>query len=65
VIQCTHYSDKDKSQYFSESNKKMVIVHIEGNEGINNLDAIIHVEGIDVFFLGPYDIKKCLKMLLT
>ena len=38
----------------------MVIVHIEGEEGLNNLDSIMEVNGIDVLFLGPYDISQSL-----
>lgn len=57
-VRAADYSDQDKSQYLKEANKKMVIVHIEGNEGINNLKGIIQVEGIDVFFLGPYDLSQ-------
>jgi 4-hydroxy-2-oxoheptanedioate aldolase len=38
----------------------MVIVHIEGREGLAALDAIMGVPGIDVLFLGPYDISQSL-----
>ena len=33
----------------------MVIVHIEGKRGVENLDDIVEVSGTDVLFLGPYD----------
>jgi 4-hydroxy-2-oxoheptanedioate aldolase len=39
-----------------------VVVHIEGQTGLNNLDEIMTVEGIDVLFLGPYDISQSLGM---
>lgn len=35
-----------------------VIVHIEGERGVENLDDIVAVEGIDVLFLGPYDMSQ-------
>jgi len=35
-----------------------VIVHIEGEQGVENLDDIVAVEGIDVLFVGPYDISQ-------
>lgn len=38
----------------------MVIIHIEGVEGLENLDAIISVPGLDVIFLGPYDLSQSL-----
>ena len=31
---------------------------IEGLEGINNLDEILDVKGLDVIFLGPYDLSQ-------
>ncbi|MCK5767323.1 MAG: aldolase, partial [Candidatus Atribacteria bacterium] len=34
--------------------------HIEGIEGINNLDEILSVPGIDVIFIGPYDLSQSL-----
>jgi 4-hydroxy-2-oxoheptanedioate aldolase len=37
-----------------------VVVHIEGKRGLDNLDEIMTVEGIDVLFLGPYDISQSL-----
>lgn len=38
----------------------VVIVHIEGVEGVNNLDEVLTVEGLDVIFLGPYDLSQSL-----
>ena len=37
-----------------------VIIHIEGRRGLANLEEIMTVPGIDVFFLGPYDISQSL-----
>jgi len=38
----------------------VVIVHIEGVEGVNNLDEVLAVDGLDVIFLGPYDLSQSL-----
>ena len=38
----------------------MIIAHIEGVEGINNLEEILSVAGIDVIFIGPYDLSQSL-----
>ena len=38
----------------------MTVVHIEGQKGLDNLDEIMTVDGIDVLFLGPYDISQSL-----
>ena len=39
---------------------QMIIVHIEGVEGLENLSEIIQVKGLDVIFLGPYDLSQSL-----
>ena len=36
----------------------MVIIHIEGKEGVDAIDEVLTVEGIDVIFLGPYDLSQ-------
>lgn len=38
----------------------MVLIHIEGVEGLENLEEIISVSGLDVIFLGPYDLSQSL-----
>jgi 4-hydroxy-2-oxoheptanedioate aldolase len=43
-----------------QNEENAVIVHIEGQEGVENLDGIMAVDGIDVLFLGPYDISQSL-----
>ncbi len=52
------FSLKDKNEYFAEQNDVTTIIHIEGVEGINNLDEIIQVEDIDIIFIGPYDLSQ-------
>ena len=36
----------------------MVVLNVEGVEGIAKLDEILKVEGVDVVFLGPYDLSQ-------
>lgn len=38
--------------------EQVVIIHIEGVRGLENLDEIVTVPGIDVVFLGPYDLSQ-------
>jgi len=38
--------------------EQMVLIHIEGVRGLQNLDEIIRVPHIDVIFLGPYDLSQ-------
>ena len=55
-----YFSSEGKNHTDEQNDKTMVIVHIEGEEGLNNLDSIMEVNGIDVLFLGPYDISQSL-----
>ena len=60
-VRAANYSSMDKFKYFESVNKEtIIIVHIEGVEGINNLDGILSVSGIDVIFIGPYDLSQSL-----
>lgn len=38
----------------------MVIVNVEGIEGIRNIKEISKVKGVDVVFIGPYDLSQSL-----
>jgi len=42
----------------SDHEKRLVIAMIETVEAIDNLDSIVKVEGIDVFFIGPGDLSQ-------
>ena len=60
-VRAANYSSMDKFKYFkSANNETMIIAHIEGVEGVNNLDEILSVPGIDVIFIGPYDLSQSL-----
>ncbi|MCJ7814027.1 MAG: aldolase/citrate lyase family protein [Candidatus Atribacteria bacterium] len=60
-VRAANYSSIDKFKYFKSANDEtMIIVHIEGVKGINNLDEILLVSGIDVIFIGPYDLSQSL-----
>ena len=57
-VRAAKYSSKDRFEYFKDENEKVTILQIEGQEGINNIDDILTVEGIDVLFIGPYDLSQ-------
>lgn len=60
-VRAAEYSSMNKNDYFKSANENtMVIIHIEGMEGIQNLDQILEVAGIDVIFIGPYDLSQSL-----
>ncbi|MCK4241591.1 MAG: aldolase [Candidatus Atribacteria bacterium] len=60
-VRAANYSSIDKFKYFKYANEEtMIVAHIEGVEGINNLNEILSVSGIDVIFIGPYDLSQSL-----
>ena len=60
-VRAADYSSMDRYEYFKAANQEtMIIAHIEGVEGINNLEEILSVPGIDVIFIGPYDLSQSL-----
>ena len=59
-VRAANYSTKDRFEYFRDANKALTIFHIEGQGGLDNLDEILEVSGIDVIFMGPYDLSQSL-----
>ena len=59
-VRAANYSAKDRFTYFKEANEAVIILQIEGQAGIDNLDDIISVKGIDAIFIGPYDLSQSL-----
>ncbi len=49
------------NEYMAEANlETLVVVQIEHIDGVKNIDEIVKVEGIDVVFIGPYDLSGSL-----
>ncbi len=47
--------------YVEEANREVLVcVQLEELEALRNLDEILRVEGVDVFFLGPSDLSQSL-----
>ncbi|WP_136481992.1 HpcH/HpaI aldolase family protein [Cognatitamlana onchidii] len=58
-VRAADYSSMPKENYFGNANKTTgTIIHIEGNIAFNNIDEILAVDGIDVIFIGPYDMSQ-------
>jgi 4-hydroxy-2-oxoheptanedioate aldolase len=50
-----------KEVYFAQANERTLVgAQVEGMEGVQNLDDIVDVEGIDLIFIGPYDLSQAL-----
>jgi len=60
-VRAAGYSSMDRYKHFETSNlETMVIGHIEGMEGVRNIDEILTVKGFDIAFIGPYDLSQSL-----
>ena len=60
-VRAAGYSSIEKGEYFKSANKdSLIILQLEGTESINNLDEILKIEGIDIIFIGPYDLSQSL-----
>lgn len=59
-VKAANFGTLDKQEYFVGSNKTLLILQVEGKEGINNLDDILKIEGFDILFVGPYDLSQSL-----
>lgn len=62
-VRSAAYSAVPGSAYFSEAQDTVVIVQAEGQKAIDNLDEILDVEGIDIVFVGPYDLSSSLGLI--
>lgn len=59
-VRAAEYSSMDRKEYFQSANDALVILQLEGLEAIKNIDSILEVEGIDIIFIGPYDLSQSL-----
>jgi len=60
-VHAARYSDMTGAEFFGESNKRTaVLLQVEGKEGLDNIEEILTVPGIDVLFIGPYDLSASL-----
>ncbi len=58
-IRAAGYSHIPATDYFEMANQEtLTIVHIEGIDGVKQIDKILEVPNIDVIFLGPYDLSQ-------
>ena len=57
-VRAADYANLDRVDYFSAANQSLVIIQLEGVDGVNAFDSIINVPGIDIVFIGPYDLSQ-------
>jgi 4-hydroxy-2-oxoheptanedioate aldolase len=59
-VRAAGYSSVPREEYFSAANNTLVILQLEGKKAIDNLNEIMDVSGIDILFIGPYDLSQSL-----
>lgn len=57
-VRSADYSGMDRFEYFKDANQSIVVIQLEGVEGVRAFDEIIEIPGIDVIFIGPYDLSQ-------
>jgi 4-hydroxy-2-oxoheptanedioate aldolase len=62
-VRAADFSLQARAEYFERQNEIAVIGMVEGVVGISNLDEILEVDGIDVLFIGPYDLSQALGVI--
>lgn len=54
-----NYSIESAKELTKAANENVLVaIHIEGREAIENIDTVIKIKGIDIIFLGLFDISK-------
>ncbi len=62
-VRACRYGVMPVREYTETANRETLVVsHCETLECVNNLDAILQVDGIDVIFIGPMDLSQSLGM---
>lgn len=59
-VRAAGYSTTDRFQYFEQANQVLIIIQLEGLEALANLESIFAAPGIDIVFIGPYDLSQSL-----
>ncbi len=59
-LRAAHYSFDSKDYFYRANDNLLVALILETREAVQNLEAIASVSGVDVLFLGPFDL--CLSL---
>jgi 4-hydroxy-2-oxoheptanedioate aldolase len=60
-VRAASYRSYPTAEYLTQTNQDTAMIfHIEGREGVDALDGILALDGVDVLFLGPYDLSQSL-----
>lgn len=59
-VRAAHYSMQAQDAYFCNANRSLVIIQLEGQQAVHSLEEILEVPGLDIVFIGPYDLSQSL-----
>ncbi len=59
-VRAARYATTAGSEYLERANEALVILQLEGQQALDNVESILAVSGIDVVFIGPYDLSQSL-----
>jgi 4-hydroxy-2-oxoheptanedioate aldolase len=59
-VRAADYSSLDRYRYFSRANTTMIVMQLEGVGAVENIQEILSVAGLDIVFIGPYDLSQSL-----
>lgn len=60
-VRAAGYGLQPAAQYLARENQRTFLaVQVEGAEGVENLEEIARVPGLDAIFVGPYDLSQSL-----
>jgi 4-hydroxy-2-oxoheptanedioate aldolase len=57
-VRSARFGETEKTAYFEKSNEALLVLQVEGVEGVDNIHSILAVPGFDVLFVGPYDLSQ-------
>jgi 4-hydroxy-2-oxoheptanedioate aldolase len=60
-VRAARYSAEPVADFIRRSNAELtVVLQIESTDGLKAIDQILEIPGIDVLFIGPYDLSQSL-----
>lgn len=63
-VRAAEFSNLPREAYVARANaQNLLVLQIEGKEGVENIEEIIAVPGIDVLFVGPYDLSQSMGVI--
>ena len=59
-VRAADYSSLDRYEYFARANTTVIVMQLEGVGAVENIQEILSVPGLDIVFIGPYDLSQSL-----